>query len=181
MPTGLPVARTGPDRVALRLDDAERRVLASLVDELRAELDDPASADPGGSLARLFPPAFPDDEAAQAAWADLVTDDLLDGRRDRVAVVEATLAADGLDDEQAAAWLGVLNDLRLALGERLGVTDEDADRLPEPGDPDAMRRAVFAYLGWLVGCFVDALEPTLPAVPDDEDDEGGDDADQATG
>ena len=30
-----------------------------------------------------------------------------------------------------------------------------------------MREAVFAYLGWLVAAFVDALADALPRVPDE--------------
>ncbi len=164
---GPPVARAGPGRLDLRLDPHERRILATLVAELRAELEDPASAAPSGALARLYPPAFPDDPEAEAAYADLVLDDLVDTRRDRVAVVAATLDAHDLDDAQAAAWLGTLNDLRLVLGSSLGIEDGDEARTRDPDDPDAIREAVFAYLGWLVGAFVDALADSLPRVPDE--------------
>lgn len=164
---GPPVRRVGPGRLVLRLDPHERRILASLVAELHAELEDPESAATGGSLARLYPPAFPDDPEAEAAYADLVLADLVDTRRDRVAVVEATLDAQDLDDAQAAAWLGTLNDLRLVLGSSLGIEDGDDARTPDPDDPDAMREAVFAYLGWLVAAFVDALADALPRVPDE--------------
>ncbi len=164
---GPPVRRAGPGRVVLRLDPHERRILASLVTELGAELDDPESAATGGSLARLYPPAFPDDPDAEAAYADLVLADLVDTRRDRVAVVAATLDAQDLDDGQAAAWLGTLNDLRLVLGSGLGIEAGDDSTIPDPDDPDAMRLAIFAYLGWLVAAFVDALADTLPRIPDE--------------
>ena len=164
---GPPVRRAGPGRLVLRLDPHERRILASLVAELRGELEDPESAVPAGALARLYPPAFPDDPDAEAAYADLVLADLVDTRRDRVAVVEATLDAEDLDDAQAAAWLGTLNDLRLVLGSSLGIEDGDEPTTRDPDDPDAMREAVFAYLGWLVAAFVDALADALPRVPDE--------------
>jgi hypothetical protein len=167
---GPPLWRVGPGRLALALDPQERRILGSLVAELRSELADPESADSGGALARLYPPAFPDDPDADAAYADLVRADLVDTRRDRATIVEATLESGELDDAQAAAWLGTLNDLRLVLGSSLGVEDGDDATTPGPEDPDdanAMRRAVFAYLGWLVAAFVDALADGLPRVPDE--------------
>ena len=168
---GPPVRRAGPGRIVLRLDPHERRILSSLVAELRAELEDPESAATGGALARLYPPAFPDDPEAEAAYADLVLADLVGTRRDRVAVVAATLDARELDDAQAAAWLGTLNDLRLVLGSSLGIEDDgDEAGIPKPAGPDdsdAMREAVFAYLGWLVAAFVDALADALPRVPDE--------------
>ena len=84
-----------------------------------------------------------------------------------MAIVAATLDAVELDDAQAAAWMGVLNDLRLVLGSQLRIGDEDVAMAPDPDDPDAMREAVFAYLGWLVAAFVDALADALPRVPDE--------------
>jgi hypothetical protein len=58
--------------------------------------------------------------------------------------------------------MGVLNDLRLVLGTQLGVTD-DTEAVPiDEDDPDAERRIMFAYLGWLLGQFVDVLETALP-------------------
>lgn len=164
---GWPVLRAGPGRLVLCLEPHERRILASLVGQLRSELEDPESAAPDGALARLYPPAFPDDPQAEAAYADLVHADLVDTRRDRVAVVEATLDADELDDAQAAAWLGTLNDLRLVLGASLGIEDGADATTPDQDDPDAMREAVFAYLGWLVAAFVDALADALPRIPDE--------------
>jgi hypothetical protein len=164
---GPPVLRAGPGRLVLRLDPHERRILASLVDQLRTELEDPESAAPDGALARLYPPAFPDDADAEAAYADLVHADLVDTRRDRVSVVAATLDADELDDAQGAAWLGTLNDLRLVLGSSLDIEEGDDPTTPDPDDPDGLREAVFAYLGWLVAAFVDALADALPRVPDE--------------
>jgi hypothetical protein len=164
---GPPVRRAGPGRLVLRLDPQERRILASLVAELRAELEDPDAAAPGGALERLYPPAFPDDPDAEAAFSDLVLADLVDTRRDRVAIVSASIDATELDDAQAAAWMGTLNDLRLVLGTSLGVNDAGEPGLLDADEPDAMREAVFAYLGWLVAAFVDALTDALPRVPDE--------------
>ena len=162
------IARLGPDRIAVRLEAGERRVIGTLLAELRTQLDDPETAAPDGTLARLFPPAFPDDPEAEASYADLVREDLLDGRRQRLQTVMATLDARELDDQQAFAWMGVLNDLRLALGTTLGVTEDDDIRHPDADDPEAFRWAVFGWLAWLVGGFVEALEDTLPDVPDED-------------
>jgi hypothetical protein len=53
-----------------------------------------------------------------------------------------------IDDEQAQAWLRALNDVRLALGTRLDITEdwyEEAVEL-DPRDP---RTAMFAAYDWL--------------------------------
>ena len=166
-----PIARDGPDRILVRLDTSERLLIGRLLADLRARLDDPEAVANEVALARLFPAAFPDDPEAEASYESLVREDLLDGRRARIRTVEATFEADAIDDERALAWLGVLNDLRLVMGTSLGVTGEDADDMPDTGDPDAFRRAVYAFLGWLVGWFVEALESTLPDVPDEDDEQ----------
>ncbi len=61
-----------------------------------------------------------------------------------------------LTEDEAAAWLGALNDLRLALGVRLGIT-EDFDGDVDPSDPNAPALNVLSYLGWLEENLVDAL------------------------
>ena len=166
----LPVARVAADRFELRLEPHERRILQSLVAELRAELDDPAGRSPGGALARLYPAAFPGDAAASADYAELVHEDLAATRQQRISAVEATIDAEVLDEAQAAAWLGVLNDARLVLGTSLGIEEDASDDVPDGDDPEAIRKAVFAYLGWLVAAFTDALAEGLPEVPDEDED-----------
>lgn len=168
-----PVVRVGPDRFDLRLEAHERRLLGSLVGELRAALDAPAGMAPGGMLARLYPPAFPDDPAASAEFADLVHADLTETRRDRLDVIEATIDTETLDERTATCWLGALNDVRLVLGSSLGIEEEEPADEPEATavahDQEAMRHAVYAYLGWIVGGFTDALAAGLPEVPDEDD------------
>ncbi len=164
-----PVVRAGPDRFDLRLEAHERRLLGALVGKLRAELDDPAGMAPGGVLARLYPPAFPDDPGASAEFAELGHADLAETRRDRLDVIEATIDAETLDERSATCWLGALNDARLVLGSSLGIEEGVPDEEPDE-DQEAMRRAVFTYLGWLVGGFTDALAEGLPEVPDDDTD-----------
>jgi hypothetical protein len=154
-------------RISLRLSARERTILGAYLAELR-EIVAPANpaaeqaVDP--AVARLYPAAIPDDPAADAAFRDLTRADLEDTRRTRLATVEATLDARSIDDAQATAWMGTLNDLRLVLGTRLGVTDETEGQPIDEDDPDADRRIVYAYAGWLLEQFVDALAGALPDV-----------------
>ena len=83
-------------------------------------------------LIRLYPDARPDDPAWSARFRDMIRGDLDDARRENLAVVEDTLDARSIDDDQAEAWLHVLNDLRLVMGTRLDITEE---REAEPFDP----------------------------------------------
>jgi hypothetical protein len=53
-----------------------------------------------------------------------------------------------LDEETAGSWITALNDVRLALGVRLEITEDDA---PPPGadDPESAEAAMFATYRWL--------------------------------
>ena len=53
------------------------------------------------------------------------------------------------------AWLGVLNDTRLVLGTRLGVTEDEREL--NPADPQAGAYAMYQWLTWLQGDLVEAL------------------------
>ncbi|HVW33482.1 MAG TPA: DUF2017 family protein [Acidimicrobiia bacterium] len=164
------------------LEAGEAAVLTRLCEELTTLLSD----DPGDTaglvevvgdqkdpvLDRLFPRAYldPTEEAAEADWQRLVHGDLVDGRRRALATVEGTLASAEvrkgrfeltLDEEQAQAWLAVLNDARLALGTRLEVTEDlDLSGL-DPNDPDTAPFAVYWWLGVLEERLVDALSGSL--------------------
>jgi hypothetical protein len=155
------------------LEAGETAVLTRLCEELTTLLngdekdsDSDSAADP--VLERLFPRAYldPTEEEAEADWQRLVHGDLLDGRRRSLAMVEGTLAGATvrrgrfeltLSEEQALAWLSVLNDARLALGTRLGVTEDlDLSGL-DPDDPDTAPFAVYWWLGGLEEALLDVL------------------------
>ena len=131
--------------------------------------DGPREAPSDPVLARLFPDAYggpgvKPDEATRAASAEFrrYTENDLRARKreDGLALVRtldaAAADADGgavvrLAPEEARRWLGALNDLRLALGTRLEITEEEDGRglfaLP---DSDPRKPLVMAYL-WLGG------------------------------
>ncbi len=61
-----------------------------------------------------------------------------------------------LDDEAAQRWLTVLNDLRLATGTRLNVSEDDEPGI-DPADPDAQTRAIYQWLTALQDSLVHAV------------------------
>jgi hypothetical protein len=141
-----PLERTPEGDFRLRLSDGERELLTSLPTELTALIEaDPA--DPG--LRRLFPPAYEHDEESEVEFRRLMHEELLAGRREALEVLAETARSERLSGEQLDAWLRALTDLRLALGTRLGVTEETYDREIDPDDPQAYELSVFAYLSWL--------------------------------
>jgi hypothetical protein len=74
-----------------------------------------------------------------------------------------TLPAKGgrvrLTEADAQAWLRALNDVRLALGVRLGVTDDfEADtRKVDSSDPRSAYIWIYQWLAFLQESLVDAL------------------------
>jgi Domain of unknown function (DUF2017) len=147
------IERTGKGDLRLRLPRDERALLRSLPGQLRRLLVE-APDDP--SLERLFPPAY-DDAESEAEYRGLMGDELLEGRRRALRVIEETIDGDRLTKEQAEAWLTALNDLRLVLGTRLDVTDDMLLERLRPDDPNALEVSLYAYLSWLQEQLVEAL------------------------
>ncbi|MGW1180881.1 DUF2017 domain-containing protein [Streptomyces drozdowiczii] len=128
------------------------------------------------ALARLFPEAYGDGDdelrAASSEFRRFTENDLRTRKREDALVVVRTLdgltpAGDGaavltLTPDECRNWLGSLNDLRLTIGTRLEVSDEDEGeegslyRLP---DSDPRKPMVMAYL-WL-GALQETLVETL--------------------
>jgi hypothetical protein len=141
-----PIERTRDGDFRLRLSAAERELLTSLPAELTALIE----ANPADSgLRRLFPPAYEDDEESEDEYRRLMHQELLSGRRDALRVLADTARTERLSGEQLNAWLRALTDLRLALGTRLGVTEDTYDQEIDPDHPQAYELSVFAYLSWL--------------------------------
>ena len=137
-------------RLRLRLEPVEVDLLGSLFDQLEAVLDGTDGGREGDDVRRrLVPDAYPDDPAAEAEYRTLTETTLGQERDERIAACRAELTAGGEVDltepDVGRRWIQVLNDLRLAIGTRLGVTEED-DRDFDPFDPDAQLRAVYHWL-----------------------------------
>jgi hypothetical protein len=130
--------------------------------------DDPA-------LARLFPDAYAEDPQAAAEFRRYTEIGLRDAKVRNATIARASLNREGsmadvtadldrdrrlkLTSDEAQAWLGALNDLRLALGVRLDVTEDADDALVDLPDDDPRRPMwqVYLWLGWLQETLVGAL------------------------
>lgn len=148
-----PVERMEDGRFEVRLSAQER----SLLRGLPAALDDLIAAQPGDpSLRRLFPPAYEDAEL-EAEYQGLVGDELRAGHRASLHALAETVDRDQVSEEELQMWLGALNDLRLVLGTRLGVTEETYEEGIDESDPEADDLALYAYLTWLQDGILQAL------------------------
>lgn len=150
----------GGDVVA-RLDPAEAGVVGLLLDQLEQLLDADADDVRGDAvMARLLPDGHRGDPELATDYRELTESSLRSGKADDLATVRASLPAAGgevrLDSDQAAAWLRSTNDLRLALGTRLDITDDTEPPEEITGDED-QQLAVYYWLTALQGSLVDAL------------------------
>jgi proteasome lid subunit RPN8/RPN11 len=119
------------------------------------------------ALARLLPDGYADDPERAAEFRRFTEAELRAGKQSaaRAAIESLPLPEGGrivVTPELADAWLGALNDLRLALGVRLDVTEDPYDEL-ERIDPSSRRKVeltAFAWLGELLETLVAALMDT---------------------
>lgn len=153
---GAKIRRTRSGDYTVSLEDWERDLLRNLPGQLRDLLatDDPA-------LERLYPPAYLGDDERNEEYRRLMRDDLTNHRLTSLEVLEATLDARRLDEDQLVAWMGALNDLRLVLGTRLDVTEDMYDVTLADDDPRAQGFALYGYLGFLQETVVEALSSAL--------------------
>ncbi|MGY1754651.1 DUF2017 family protein [Blastococcus sp. SYSU D01042] len=149
-----------------RLEPAEAGIVGLLLDQLEQLLT--ADADDVGDdpvVARLFPDGHRSDPELAADYRDLTESSLRGGKADDLATVRASLPAEGgevrLDADQAAAWLRTSNDLRLALGTRLDIS-EDTEPPEDVADETDQQLAVYYWLTALQGSLVDALVASRP-------------------
>jgi hypothetical protein len=147
------------DRAGGLPTDAELFALTGMGGPQQGNGDTGTPADP--ALARLLPDAYRDDPGAAGEFRRLTEGSL---RRDKVTAAERLLAAlsgEGpsevrLDPETTEAWLATINDVRLALGTRLEVTEEMAE--PDPEDPDAPAYVVYLWLTELQGVLIEVAD-----------------------
>jgi Domain of unknown function (DUF2017) len=152
------IARTRSGEIRVRLAREERALVRAVVEGVRRRLDD----DPEDrALRRLFPPAYADDVEAEGEYRDLVRDSLVESRRHALQLVDETLDRERLSVDEAEAWLGALNDVRLVLGTLLDVTEDTYAMQLDEANPRDRELAVFAYLSWLQEQLVEALASSV--------------------
>ena len=158
-------------RVVATLDGQEAAVLRGLVGEVVRMLDVRTGEHPRDELTELTgmvtgPSTKPDDPVLARLLPDFTTEDprlsgalrslhepeLIAAKSGAATGVLETLPADGgrveLNAPQADAWLSALNDVRLALGTALDVSEDMPDELPAD-DPRAGHLGVYHWLTYV--------------------------------
>jgi hypothetical protein len=157
--TDLNIELTGSQNIRLRVEEAEVLLLRGLLDEMRALLKGDDRTDP--VLDRLFPAAFEEPEEA-AAYRDLTETELRNAKLAAIETVRSSLDGEGnleimLDPDDAEEWLRLLNDIRLAIGARIDVTEEKMSAEPDPADPNSPALHILHWLGWVQESMLDKL------------------------
>ena len=165
-------------RLVATLEAQEASVLRGLVAEVRQMLAGRSAAHPADELAALTgmrtgPSTRPDDRVLARLLPDFTTEDadlaaglrslhepeLIEAKDGAAAFVLETLPADGgkieLAPEQADTWLAALNDVRLALGTALDVSEDMPDQL-DPDDPRSAHLGVYQWLTFVQDSLVQA-------------------------
>lgn len=121
------------------------------------------------ALDRLFPTGHREDEHEAAEFRRFTEPGLRRRKHDNLSILVDTLEASAEDRwvltrAQAPGVLMALTDVRLVMGERLGLrTDDDAARLEEafeeldPGDPAVFVLSVYDFFTWLQESLTQAL------------------------
>jgi len=180
--------RHGDHSYIAHFADSEKEVLLNLCEqiiELLAERVDHGHEDPLAAMVgitshdsppedevlhRLLPNAYAD--AVDASEFLRYTESTLRSKKQAHAIsmrIHLKSADDGivdLDHDNANAWLGAINDIRLALGVRLKVENGSQEHLEilAPDDPLRGVYSVYTWLGWL-------QESLLSALIDDADED----------
>ena len=149
------------DVIERRFTSAERRMITNLsrgIVETMTAADDATAVD-DAVLRRLLPDAFPDEPEANAEFAAATRQRLAASKAEGAKRLAADLeAAPGgvvrLDPDEAVVWLKALGDLRLALAERVGIEAVQRDVRSPQG-------LLYAWLTWLQGSLVEAIDPSL--------------------
>jgi uncharacterized protein DUF2017 len=116
-------------------------------------------------LARLLPDGYRDDPEAAGEFRKYTEPSLRDAKQQAAQQMLDSLPEGGgrvqLTADQAQAWLKALNDVRLALGIRLDVTEDFEDQWGRltPEDPQWTAFEVYAWLGAVQESLVQALTP----------------------
>ncbi|MDQ2754533.1 MAG: DUF2017 domain-containing protein [Actinomycetota bacterium] len=145
-----PIRALSRGRYRIDLAPAERQLLEILAPQLTQLLSEPSD----DGLQRLFPPAYhePADAERQVEYRRLMQEDLVERHRHSLDLLVRTAQATELSSEELETWLRSINALRLVLGTRLDVSEEDT-----PDDDLDIDHQIYYLLGYLQECAIDAL------------------------
>lgn len=153
-------------------------LLLRLLDDLDRAIDGPTD-DP--VVQRLFPRAIEDEDDEDAEFRMLLAGDLLLRRHESIRACRQVLASAAtrfgrggvrvtMVDDEPEMMLAILNDVRLALGARIGATAVELRQLVDEDDHEAQRALeTMDVLAWCQMQLLEHIDPVAARHDDLED------------
>lgn len=113
-------------------------------------------------IRRLFPTAYPHDPERDAGYQIFARGEQIERKHTAIETMRATVDAKTFTADELSAWMGIINDLRLVLGTRLDVSEDD--RKIKRSDPNAEAHHLYRQLGLIMEYMVDALSYNLESL-----------------
>lgn len=132
---------------------------------LGEQLDDMLDSN-APELRRLFPTAYAEDEEKDAGYQILARSSLTDQRRAAIETVKRTADSEILTEDELTDWMALVNDLRLVIGTRLDVSEDDDRDTIDPDTPEGNLLEIYHLLTYLLHEIVSALSSGLPPGTD---------------
>lgn len=151
-----PVVRRRDDgRFDLLLDDRVREVLDDALGAVATLLEDPDEP----ALARLNPPAYPDDPDREAGYRLLAGDELRESQLTSIGGLRDLLARDVATGDELWSAIRALNSVRLVTGTVLGIESEDVGPPHDldEDDPVSGMWALYDLTNWVQHHIVQVL------------------------
>jgi hypothetical protein len=131
-------------QISVRLDETMRALIKQVTEELREVLlvEDPELT------RRLYPTAYPDDDELEDSYQQVVHDQLLMQRLDGIDQLQASIDDEEISLETADAWMSTINQIRLVLGTKLDVGEEQV-KIDED-DPEVTSYVIYQVLSHIL-------------------------------
>ncbi len=124
---GLDVERQDDGSYLVTLEPEVRQVLQAIVEQFSQSIhpDSPQAK-------RLFPTAYPHDQAQEESYKLLGHSQILDTKSANQKIFHNSVFSDTLAEDEVHAWMCCINDVRLLLGTELDVSEDTAADYENP-------------------------------------------------
>ncbi len=105
---------------------------------------------------RIYPVAYQSSPEMEMDFERLTREPLTDRHRQNLNIFEGSLSKSELSEDEALAWIGALNDMRLVLGTALDIAEDQ--ETPDEDDPNYDGYVVYDLLTYLQGMLIDEMQ-----------------------
>lgn len=145
------IRKVSPNEFELDLHPQIRQLLMDLRDMTISHIEEGSPV-----TKRIYPTAYQNSPEMEMDFKKLTRDALTDHHRQNLAVFQSTLSKSKLDEVEALAWMGALNDMRLILGTALDIQEDQ--NVPSEDDPNYEGYVVYDLLTYLQGVLIEELQ-----------------------